>query len=63
MIHATKALNADENIGCLIVTGSEKAFAAGADISEMANKDFASCYKEVSADVCWEQETFIFWLS
>jgi enoyl-CoA hydratase/carnithine racemase len=46
LIHATKALNADENIGCLIVTGSEKAFAAGADISEMANKDFASCYKE-----------------
>jgi len=45
LIHAARALNADESIGCLVITGSEKAFAAGADISEMADKDFASCYK------------------
>lgn len=31
-------LSEDESIGCIILTGSEKAFAAGADISEMATK-------------------------
>ena len=30
----------------IILTGSEKAFAAGADIKEMQNRDFASNYKE-----------------
>lgn len=30
-----RALDADESIGCIIITGSEKAFAAGADIKEM----------------------------
>lgn len=30
-----RALDADETIGCIIITGSEKAFAAGADIKEM----------------------------
>ena len=34
---ALKAFDADPKIGCMIVTGSEKAFAAGADIKEMAN--------------------------
>ena len=33
---ALKAFDADEAIGCIIVTGSERAFAAGADISAMA---------------------------
>jgi enoyl-CoA hydratase len=32
---AVRALDADNNIGCIILTGSEKAFAAGADIKEM----------------------------
>ena len=30
----------DDNIGCVVITGSEKAFAAGADIKEMANKSY-----------------------
>ena len=34
---AAAALDADPEIGCLLITGSEKAFAAGADIKEMAN--------------------------
>ena len=34
---ALLAFDADEGIGCIIVTGNEKAFAAGADISAMAN--------------------------
>ena len=37
---AIDAFEADDNIGCLIVTGSEKAFAAGADIKEMADKSY-----------------------
>jgi len=38
---ALKAFDADEAIGCMIITGSEKAFAAGADISAMAKFTFA----------------------
>lgn len=36
--------DADEEVGAIILTGSEKAFAAGADIKEMAEKDFAQAY-------------------
>ena len=38
---ALDAFEADANIGAIIVTGSEKAFAAGADIREMKDKTFA----------------------
>ena len=41
---AVDAFDADANIGCMVVTGSDKAFAAGADIKEMADKDFADAY-------------------
>ena len=37
---AVDAFEADDAIGCMLVTGSEKAFAAGADIREMADKSF-----------------------
>lgn len=47
MIHACNALDRDESIGCLVITGSRKAFAAGADISEMAQRKFQDCYKMV----------------
>ena len=36
MVAAVQALDADPAIGCLVITGAERAFAAGADISEMA---------------------------
>jgi enoyl-CoA hydratase len=39
-----EAFDADDKIGCLLVTGSEKAFAAGADIKEMADKPFVEAY-------------------
>ncbi|TNF59523.1 MAG: enoyl-CoA hydratase, partial [Burkholderiales bacterium] len=42
---ALKAFDADENIGCMVITGSEKAFAAGADIGAMATYSFADVYK------------------
>jgi enoyl-CoA hydratase len=38
LAHAVAAFDADEGIGCIVITGSEKAFAAGADIKEMADK-------------------------
>ncbi len=41
---AVTALEADANISCMIVTGSEKAFAAGADIKEMAEKSYLDAY-------------------
>lgn len=36
MIAAVQSLDADPEVGCLVITGNEKAFAAGADIAEMA---------------------------
>ena len=40
LIAAIDAFEADANIGCLLLTGSEKAFAAGADIKEMVDKTY-----------------------
>ncbi len=37
VIAALEAYDADENIGCLVITGNERAFAAGADIKEMVS--------------------------
>ncbi len=41
LITAVEDFESDPNIHCAIITGSEKAFAAGADIKEMAEKSFA----------------------
>ena len=41
---AVAAFDADSNIGCILVTGSDKAFAAGADIREMADKEYMDAY-------------------
>ena len=43
---AIDAFEADPAIGCLVITGSEKAFAAGADIKEMQSKTFIQAYME-----------------
>ena len=40
LIAAIDAFEADADIGCLLLTGSDKAFAAGADIKEMVNKTY-----------------------
>src|SRR5260221_12481606 len=37
---ALDAFEADANIGCILITGSDKAFAAGADIKEMASQSY-----------------------
>src|SRR5262249_51456302 len=41
---AVDDLEADESIGCILVTGNEKAFAAGADIKEMQPKGFIDMF-------------------
>jgi enoyl-CoA hydratase len=46
LIVAVAAYDADEAIGCVVITGSEKAFAAGADIKEMQPKSYMDVYKE-----------------
>ena len=51
---ALKAFDADPAIGCMIVTGSEKAFAAGADIGAMASYSFADVYKGDFITRNWE---------
>ncbi len=52
---AVDEFEADDNIGCLLVTGSEKAFAAGADIKEMQPKGFMDTYKENFITRDWER--------
>ena len=41
---ALDAFEADDGTGCIVITGSEKAFAAGADIKEMAGKSFMDAF-------------------
>ena len=51
---ALLAFDADPAIGCMIITGSEKAFAAGADIGAMATMNFAEAYKNNFITRNWE---------
>ena len=44
LTQAIDAFDKNDNIGCLLITGSDKAFAAGADIKEMADKTFIQAY-------------------
>jgi len=51
---ALKAFDANDKIGCIIITGSERAFAAGADIGAMAKYSFADAYKGDYITRNWE---------
>ncbi|MDE2299861.1 MAG: enoyl-CoA hydratase, partial [Burkholderiales bacterium] len=51
---ALTAFDADPAIGCMIITGSEKAFAAGADIGAMASWNFKDVYKADYITSNWE---------
>ncbi len=55
LARALDALEADDDIGCLVLTGSEKAFAAGADIKEMASRDYMDVYLADFITVGWER--------
>ena len=52
---ALAAFDADEGVGCIVLTGSEKAFAAGADIAAMADYTFMDVYKGGYISRNWEQ--------
>jgi hypothetical protein len=52
---ALNAFEADEAIGCIVITGSEKAFAAGADITMMANFSYMDAYKGDYITRNWER--------
>jgi enoyl-CoA hydratase len=43
---ALTAADANEKVRCIVITGSEKAFAAGADIKEMSEKTFVDAFRE-----------------
>ncbi len=51
---ALQAFDADEGIGCIVITGSEKAFAAGADIGAMATLTYMEAYKGDFITRNWE---------
>lgn len=53
--HALLAFDADEQIGCMVVTGSEKAFAAGADIGAMATYTYMDVFKGDYITRNWEK--------
>jgi len=51
---AVDAFEADPDIGCIVIAGSDKAFAAGADIKEMATKSFMDAFmNDLAAD--WDR--------
>jgi enoyl-CoA hydratase len=52
--HALKGFDANGDIGCMVITGNDKAFAAGADITAMAKLSFAEAYKGDFITRNWE---------
>ena len=54
---ALAAFEADDGIGCIVITGSDKAFAAGADIKAMKDQSYMDVYKADFITADWEQVT------
>lgn len=54
---ALDSFEADSEIGCVVLTGSEKAFAAGADIKEMQSKSYMDAYLADFITNGWERIT------
>lgn len=52
--HALLAFDQNDEIGCMVITGSEKAFAAGADIAAMADYNYMDAYKGNYVTKNWE---------
>ncbi len=52
---ALDVFEADPGIGCMVITGSEKAFAAGADIREMQSKSYMDVFREDFITAEWER--------
>ena len=56
---ALAKFDADEGVGAIVITGSEKAFAAGADIKEMQPKSFVDVFRQDFITAEWEAVTRI----
>ena len=52
---ALLSFDADDNVGCIIITGNEKAFAAGADVAKMAKYSLQEVYRHDYISRNWEQ--------
>ncbi|MDA7970920.1 MAG: enoyl-CoA hydratase [Gammaproteobacteria bacterium] len=52
---ALAAFEHDDAVGAMLITGSDKSFAAGADIAEMREKDYLQAYKENFITDHWEE--------
>jgi enoyl-CoA hydratase len=57
LTEALDELEADDVIGAIVLTGGEKAFAAGADIKEMKNRSFVDVYLSDFVTTSWERIT------
>ena len=44
LLEAAEAFDRDQAVGCIVITGTEKAFAAGADITEMQDRTYLDMY-------------------
>lgn len=57
LTQALDAFEANDGIGCVVITGNEKAFAAGADIKAMKDKSYMDVYKSDFITANWERVT------
>lgn len=53
--HALDSFEADDGVGAMVITGNDKAFAAGADIKEMQDKTFIDAYLDDFITRDWER--------
>lgn len=51
---ALDKFGSDDDVGCVVLTGSKKAFAAGADIKELVSRDFVGLYMNDPFEKTWE---------
>ncbi|WP_420430400.1 enoyl-CoA hydratase [Hyphobacterium sp.] len=51
---ALDKFGSDDDVGCVVLTGSKKAFAAGADIKELVSSDFVGLYMHDPFEKTWE---------
>lgn len=54
LLRTLKPLDSDPNVGCFVITGNERTFAAGADIKELASKSYMDMFHE-NGLAQWEQ--------